>query len=257
MESTLNKEFNFERPPIWEIIDTKARARNILFVFVSSLFIYPAVTIISLLFLLQLNNLFNLEYTMLANVLAPVFGALVTIFFASNGIKKDVNIKDWLNLRRFHLGHLFKGAFIGIILWLCIQIALSLFVVVFNVEISSSNTSQQLSSTIGVESILLSFLVTPIIIPIFEELLFRGLLRNLFLKLFIKPTRQAHIIAIVCSSVLFSALHYQGHSSFTDLAPLFATFVVGVVNSVLVIKYKSIYPAIASHSAYNFVTILL
>lgn len=114
-------------------------------------------------------------------------------------------------------------------------------------SMSSSQTSQQIATSGGVAM----FVVAPVVAPIMEEFLFRGVIfRGL-------DTRFPTWAAVVVSALLFSAVHCQGLSSFSDIALLVWIFVLGAVNAVTVKRTNCIWVPIALHVCYNSVTVAL
>ena len=114
-------------------------------------------------------------------------------------------------------------------------------------SMSSSQTSQQITTSGGVAM----FVIAPIVAPIMEEFLFRGVIfRGL-------DTRFPTWAAVVVSALLFSAVHCQGLSSFSDIALLVWIFVLGAVNAVAVKRTNCIWVPIALHVCYNSVTVAL
>lgn len=112
-------------------------------------------------------------------------------------------------------------------------------------SMSSSQTSQQITTSGGVAM----FVIAPIVAPIMEEFLFRGVIfRGL-------DTRFPTWAAVVVSALLFSVVHCQGLSSFSDIALLVWIFVLGAVNAVAVKRTNCIWVPIALHVCYNSATV--
>lgn len=155
-----------------------------------------------------------------------------------------------------------KSFLLGIIFFFTVpQLVFKGLIYIFpegSIGTGSSDTTSMLAGPEGsrLAVFLLTFLVSAIVAPIAEEIFYRGtLLRGLVEKLdqsrkvFLR--RGLKILAVLASSALFSAVHYQGLATATDYAVLIVTFLAGIFNSFIYLRYRSIVGAIGAHSGYN------
>ena len=87
-------------------------------------------------------------------------------------------------------------------------------------------------------------------VPIYEELIFRGIILKFFEKNYGK------IFAIIITSILFGLWHLKNifwidTQSLTEQIA-FATFIFGPLTAWLVIKYRTLWPAVILHYLNNF-----
>lgn len=165
-------------------------------------------------------------------------------FFAKFGLPTVVNKQLFK--------HLLFGALLGLGMWVVLQ-AVGFIIAQTGGEPLSSETSQSIANT---GSLLLLLFVVPILGPIAEELLFRGYILG-FLVYPDPKNNTRKIAALIFSSLLFSAMHFQGLASTFDFFVLFWTFTLGMVFGISYLKTGKITVAIAGHIAYNGITSLL
>lgn len=84
--------------------------------------------------------------------------------------------------------------------------------------------------------ITIDFVDTVVLAPILEEIIFRGILLS---KLY---SKYGIVRAIIFTSVIFFMVHFKTN-------PM--TFIIGITNCILVLKYKSLIPAILVHALNN------
>lgn len=184
-----------------------------------------------------------------------IVGELLAIYWVLSYAWESDRWKEALSLYRPKVKHLLLGLGIGVLLFGGLQgVSYGLEAIGFGVE--SSDTSITLGELAGLERWVILYFFSPILVPIVEELFFRGALLNSFRKSTI-PGKWATPVAVVLSSVLFALVHFQGFSEVSDFALIGWIFVVAVINALLVLKFKSIWVAAASHIGYNGVTVLI
>lgn len=167
-------------------------------------------------------------------------------------------LKDWKNLlmlKNFKRKNVLIGFGIGILLFILLQI-ISSVIAFFGADIESSDTSTSIASLTGWQGFITLALLTPIIVPFVEELFFRGYVLN-FMRNGIGSGKKRLYWAVIVSSFYFAIMHFQGLSSINDVVLLVWVGLIAVINSILVIKYDSLYPAVAVHIGYNGVTSLV
>lgn len=195
-------------------------------------------------------NLLSLSSALLMTVLAEI----VAVAMGVSIIKEGSNWKQALRLHKFTWKSFGIGASIGIVLFILLQAcAIGLNAIVPEDQgVGSSETSEMLASASGVELYIIMLLVVPFIVPFVEELFFRGYVFG-----FLKDSRAPLWSAFLVSSVYFALLHSQGFSTFGDTFIVLWTGGIAFVHALLVHKYDSIWPAVASHILYNLVTCLI
>lgn len=190
----------------------------------------------------------------LVSLLITVVAEVITIFIA---LKVVWGLRDWKNLlmlKNFQWKNVLYGLSIGLILFLLLQL-MSFALDHFGVRLESSDTSLSFMGLVGWEKALVLGFLAPFIVPLVEELFFRGYILN-FLRNGLGSASFRLYGAVLISTFYFAILHFQG-TSLNDWITFLWIFMVGLINSYLVIKYDSLYPAIAVHIGYNGVTSLL
>lgn len=217
----------------------------------------PMLLLFSVLFVVPLmifapNALTNLGIMLPLTVLTEV----AVIYWVLNYAWKLDEWKQMLSLRKPNKWfHLLIGLTLGIIAFILLQ-GVAFGLTKLGLTLNDSDTSSSILALNGINRVIGLYLFTPFIVPLVEELLFRGAIMNSFLNSSIKASRRVPL-AIVFSSVLFAFSHFQGLSSVTDVFLLFWTFLIAVMNALLVIRFKSIWPAVAAHVGYNGATVLV
>lgn len=194
------------------------------------------------------------EPNVLVSLLLTISAEVITILIA---LKVVWGLRDWKNilmLKNFQWKTLLYGLGIGLILFSALQL-MSFVMEHFGVGLESSDTSLSFMNLMGWEKALVLGFLAPFIVPFVEELFFRGYILN-FLRNGLGNASFRLYGAVLISTFYFAILHFQG-TSLNDWITFLWIFMVGIINSYLVIKYDSLYPAIAVHIGYNGVTSLL
>lgn len=159
--------------------------------------------------------------------------------------------KYHLNLAQFGLekmkvfqviGEAIKGYF----LYLLITYLIVVFIIFTNVKIPGYQLQQSVFELFGTKNIELVFagIIVILIGPIIEEIFFRGFfLRTLSNK-----------IGLIWSSIVTAALFAISHTQWQTIIPV---FILGLIINQLVIKNKSIWPAIVFHVINNAIAFLV
>jgi membrane protease YdiL (CAAX protease family) len=92
----------------------------------------------------------------------------------------------------------------------------------------------------------LALVVVAVLGPTAEEVLFRGLLLD-WLRARVQPS-----VAVAAISVLFALLHDNGlRTGLTGLMAFTTRLILGIVTSVLVLRYRSLRPSAVLHGSFN------
>lgn len=130
---------------------------------------------------------------------------------------------------------------------------IKLFAVIFLIEISISATLAILGGGImifGISSIsILRVLSIVIFAPIIEEMYFRGMLQDCLNTL--SPTTTK------LTPFLSAGLFGLGHVRYSGTIVIFLIAGIGYISSMLLEKYKNLYPSIFFHSIYNFIQVFI
>lgn len=161
-----------------------------------------------------------------------------------------------LRLRNFKISTFAIGILAGTILFVGLQFFSQLITkLVPNGNVESSDTSVSMSDLVGLEKYIVLIGFVAILGPFLEELFFRGYTMG-FIYDASKNKKLGAIVAILLSSVFFSFAHWQGLNNASDYFHMVWIFLVAVINSLLVLKFDSIWPAFGSHMAYNGITVV-
>lgn len=188
------------------------------------------------------------------SVLTTIAAELIAITIALRYTRSTPEWKQVLKLQNFKLNYVLIGAGTGFAMFWLLQGA-ALLLNEIGLPIGSSETSIALGGTEGFARILIYFIFVPIVIPFVEEIFFRGAIMS-FAQRGFKSKKVGTIAAILISSVGFGFAHTQGFSTFDDFFTIAWTGFVGLISSIMVLKYDSIYPAYALHLFYNGTTVL-
>ena len=207
--------------------------------FIAAWFALPVMLLVASLCSMPFVRIGNVTAVLMCTVAAE---ALTIILFVP---REDFS--DILSLHRpRRWWYIVVAGLAGVVAFFLLQVV-SVICAHAGYSMSSSQTSQQIATSGGVAM----FVVAPVVAPIMEEFLFRGVIfRGL-------DTRFPTWAAVVVSALLFSAVHCQGLSSFSDIALLVWIFVLGAVNAVAVKRTNCIWVPIALHVCYNSVTVAL
>lgn len=197
-------------------------------------------------------SLLPLPLSIMAIIAALVAEALFAwvLLFAS----KATNWRAWLGLKKASVKAILKGAGYGALLYLALQVTSVTLGQTTGNGIDSSDTSNMVFATTGLESILLLGFFVPFAAPFFEEVVFRGVLRNVFERS-AKNVKVARVAGVIAPAILFSMLHFQGFQNLSSIAVLVITFILGVVSGRLAQKSQSVWPSIVLHVVYNALTV--
>lgn len=134
----------------------------------------------------------------------------------------------------------------GYLIFLSVTLIISLIILYTGVQIPGYQVQEQILPIFGTDlvSLIIAGSIIVVIAPIIEEIYFRGfLLRALSDKFGI-------IYGSIISAAIFATLHLQ----FQSIIPL---FVLGLIINSLVIKSKSLWPAISFHILNNAIAFTL
>lgn len=222
----------------------------------AGIFMVPMLLLVSTLMLVPVMAI-NIDLATRLGVALPITIAaeIIAVVWAVKYAWEPDRWREALYLYTPKVKHVLLGLAVGGLLFLGLQgFAFALDAVGYGIE--SSDTSVSIGSLEGVERWLVLFLLSPIVVPIVEEIFFRGAMLNSFRNSTI-PEKWATPAAIALSSVLFALVHVQGFSTVSDFAlPVWITG-VAVVNALLMLKFKSVWVAAASHIAYNGITVIV
>ena len=130
---------------------------------------------------------------------------------------------------------------------------LKLFAVIFLIEISISATLAVMGGAImvfGISSIsILKVLSIVIFAPIIEEMYFRGMLQDCLNTLSPTTTKLTPFL----SAGLFGLAHVR----YSGTIVIFLVAGIGYISSMLLEKYKNLYPSIFFHGIYNFIQVFI
>lgn len=188
-----------------------------------------------------------------AGVLLNILAEILVIILALALVGKNRNWKDTLYLKNFRFKNIFMGFFIGIGLFVLLQVV-SATIEMSGGKVESSNTSSALSNIDGFTKYVVLLIIVPLVVPLIEELFFRGFIFGFIKNSGLKSQKRALTIGVIVSSVSFGLAHFQGFSSPSDLFVVLLTATIGAVNCWLVYKTDSIYTAYACHAGYNLAT---
>ncbi len=169
--------------------------------------------------------------------LQTLFLLLPLIFYTK--IKYGLT-KEHFGLKKVGFFKSFTSAFFSYLLYLGIAILITIFILVTGLEIPGFQLQREILPIFGTDavSLIISGIIIVILAPVVEELFFRGfLLRTISMKL-------GTFFGSIVSAIFFALLHLQ-------LPYFIPIFILGLIINSLVIRKKSIYPAIAFHILNN------
>jgi len=166
-------------------------------------------------------------------LLIPQEDIYIILLWVMSGVLLFFLIKNWKRLTHNNFYELFNAALITIIFVILLNYFENLFIAGPAIEDEKSAFLRTLRHLI----FSLSFVAPP------EEFLFRGLLWGILVRLGWREKK-----AIIFQGILFSLLHFRAGNAirFFLLIPLTAIFF-----SILIIKYKRLFPAIMGHALIN------
>lgn len=104
----------------------------------------------------------------------------------------------------------------------------------------------ELANRQDLATVILLFMLATVVAPIVEELMFRGAMLPAMVRLFASP-----VLAILCSSLLFAAIHPTGIPAWPALA------MTGAVAAMVGWQRGSLVSSIAMHATHNFALVTL
>lgn len=188
--------------------------------------------------------------SILVGVIVSVLAGLFTVLVISKFSFTRDEVKEAIGWKRVGFKSLVGAFLLGIGLFVVLQLV-GLLLSALGVPLESSNTSQMVSDSNGVDRWLALLLVVPIVAPFVEELTFRGAVLGAFLK---SGLKNGAVVGVVFSSAFFAMMHTQGGSLVQNAFLVSWIFVVGSLASLLRLRTGSIFPGTVMHIAYNSAT---
>lgn len=192
----------------------------------------------------------NISTAVLLTALAEVFVLVFALWYVG---ALDI-WTERLRVRNFKIATFGLGMFVGGVLFVGLQLFSTLitnYIPDGNVE--SSDTSVSMTELQGFEKYIVLIGFVTFLGPLLEELFFRGFVMGFMFDASAKKKTGA-IVGILISSVFFSLAHFQGLNNASDYFHMLWILIVAVCNSLLVLKFDSIWPAFGSHMTYNGIT---
>lgn len=186
-------------------------------------------------------------------VLVTIVAEILVIILSLTLIGKNRKWRDALYLKNFRFKNVVMGFFIGLGLFITLQVV-SALIEAAGGKIESSKTSASLETIDGFTKYIILLLVVPFIVPLVEELFFRGFIFGFIKNSGIPNKKIALTAGVLLSSFTFGAAHFQGFDSPTGVFVVLLTATIGAINCLLVYKTDSIYTAYACHAGYNLAT---
>lgn len=134
----------------------------------------------------------------------------------------------------------------GYAIYLIITFLVTAFILYTNLRIPGYQVNADLLEIFGTSKLelIIAFIVTVILAPLVEEIFFRGfLLRSLVDKVGVWP-----------GTVLVAALFATFHMQWQSVIPI---FILGLIINYLMLRSRSIYPAILFHAFNNLIALIL
>lgn len=151
-----------------------------------------------------------------------------------------------------------KGIVVGLVLGVVCFFGLQGFAILmsqFGLNMESSETSVSLGNLAGWERIVFLYFASFTVVPLVEELLFRGAIMHSLLNSKMKG-RFRVMASVVLTAFMFAIVHQQGFSTASDWLVVIWVFLMSIVYGCIVVKYDSVWVSVASHAAYNGMTVL-
>lgn len=226
---------------------------------VSGVFSVPMFLIISTIVLLPFLFIMGTNMSLLFATVATVVSEIIFLWIVKKWAWGDMTWKDMLVLYKPKTKHIFIGLGVGVLAFIVMQFIAIGLINAFDIELGSSDTSESIINASGLDRLFVTYLFAPFLIPIVEELVFRGAILNGLLN---GSTRnwdrwKHYTFSVIVSSVAFSIVHFQGLDNAMDVFVLVWIFFIALINSWLLIRYKSVVVPIAMHIAYNSTTTFL
>lgn len=150
--------------------------------------------------------------------------------------KHKIGLKE-LGLVKISVLKTLKLISTGYLLYLGITLAISILVVYTNIKIPGFQVQEKILPLFS-GNIILAGIIIVLIAPIIEELFFRGLLLRTI----------SDKVGIYYGSIISAAIFAIFHMQWESIIPI---FILGLIINSIVIKGKSLYPAIGFHMLNN------
>ena len=177
-------------------------------------------------------------------ILQGLISILVIYYFTKKKYKK-ISLKDF-GFKKIGVLKCILGILSAYFIYLGITFIVGIIIFYYNVDIPGYEVQDNILPLFGETNLDLVFAGIAIILiaPVAEELLFRGF----FLRAL--SNKWGIYYGSILSALVFSLLHYPWQS----FIPI---FILGLIINSLVIRYKSIWPAIGFHVFNNGLTFLV
>jgi hypothetical protein len=167
-----------------------------------------------------------------------IIGPIILLSFK----KHKIDLKE-LGLTKISILKTLKLVSTGYLLYLGITLAVSILVIYTNIKIPGYQIQEKILPLFS-GNLILAGIIIVLIAPIIEEIFFRGiLLRTISDK-----------IGIYYGSIISAAIFATFHTQWQNIIPI---FILGLIINSIVIKGKSLYPAIAFHMLNNAIAFIV
>lgn len=197
--------------------------------------------------------MFN-SYTFTVGLVLTIAAEIITIAIALSYTDSWGMWAKKLRLQNFTWKTVFFGFGLGLLMFIVLQL-LAVLSANLGYTVGDSDTSSSLGGLSGIERVLLLYIAAPFLFPMIEEIFFRGYTIG-FIQDSFKNSKVGAWVGVIVSSLVFGLAHTQGFSSYGDIFLIVWTGLIAVVNALLMLKFKSLYPSFALHMGYNGVTVL-
>lgn len=197
--------------------------------------------------------MFN-SYTFTVGLVLTIAAEIITIAIALSYTDSWGMWAKKLRLQNFTWKTVFLGFGLGLLMFIVLQL-LAVLSANLGYTVGDSDTSSSLGGLSGIERVLLLYIAAPFLVPMIEEIFFRGYTMG-FIQDSFKNSKVGAWVGVIVSSLVFGLAHTQGFSSYGDIFLIVWTGLIAVVNALLMLKFKSLYPSFALHMGYNGVTVL-
>lgn len=244
--------------------DTDGRLRATAYLAPIALLLVGMVLTIPLLLIYAGSSITSGDTTAVA---IPIFPALlmtiamelIVVFWAAWYAGVLPRLRAILGLQNFNFKHLAVGLGVGAA-FLMGLLAIEAGAKALGLEVADSDTAASFGALDGPLRYIVLFLFVSFLVPAIEEIFFRGYVFGFLLNgkkavskaFFSRPV----FFAALFSAVVFGVLHFQGLSTPTDFMVLIWTTLFALASAWLYHRFQSLYPSIAAHSIYNFISAL-
>lgn len=148
--------------------------------------------------------------------------------------------KDHFSIKKIGIGRTIYAAISGYLTYIGITIAITAFILFTNIKIPGYQMQENVLEIFGdgTLQLIIAGIVIVGITPIIEEVFFRGIILGTFVNR----------IGVVFGSIFTAGIFAVFHMQWQSIIPI---FILGLIINQLVIRHKSIYPAIAFHALNN------